>query len=200
MMARFANVEYDGEVAFDLAVVKGSVLPEVRHLCVAEALKQNATHLLFLDTDMKFPPDLLSRLLSHNEHIVGVNYASKGMKGETTAYADDDEYVGPVYTKDYSEGLVRVSHMGFGACLIDMQVFNGLEAPFFQFSPVEPHKVAFKGENVYFFNKCAALGVEAYVDQSLSREIAHIGDIDYTHMFANTCRARRLQAYNEAAE
>ena len=199
MTGLFAAAGYDGEKAFDVAVIKGSMLPEVRHRCVAEAVKQEATHILFLDSDMKFPPDLLARLLAHGELIVGVNYPQKGMGGETTAYADTDDYIGPLYTSADSEGLIAVSHMGFGACLIDMRVFDAFDAPFFQFEPIEPHKVAFKGEDVFFFNRCTEAGISAYVDQSLSREIAHIGDTDYTHMFANTCREQMLKAYNEAS-
>jgi len=198
MATHFAGVEYDGEKSLDVAVVKGSILPDVRHRCVMEAVKQDATHMLFLDSDMKFPPDLLARLLNHDQPIVGVNYPRKDGAGRTTAYADTDDFVGPLRTEEGSTGLVQVSHMGLGACLIDMRVFDALELPYFNFEPIEPHKVAFKGEDVFFFHKCSAAGIEAYCDQDLSKEIAHVGDFDYTHVFANSCYQEWQNKYDEA--
>lgn len=195
----FNTVEFEGDKEIDAAIVKGSILPEVRTRCVMEAMKREASHLLFVDGDMTFPEDVIARLLNHNKLIVGANYARKDTEGGTTAYCDNDDFTGPLTTTEADQDLMRVKFMGLGLCLIDMRVFDAIELPYFNFTPALPHNAVFKGEDVFFFQKCSDAGIEAYVDQALSFHVGHVGDFTYTHTFANACKQTRLQKY-EAAE
>ena len=56
---------------------KSSLVAVARNQCVAAALHINATHVLFLDSDMVFPLDTLKRLLKHEKDIVGALYSRR---------------------------------------------------------------------------------------------------------------------------
>ena len=48
-----------------------------RNLLVHEFLRSNATHLLFVDSDLTFPPDLCERLLATGKPLVGTAYPKR---------------------------------------------------------------------------------------------------------------------------
>ena len=48
-----------------------------RESVAKQALDNNCTHLLFVDSDMWFGPDVINKLLSHDVDIVGARYNKK---------------------------------------------------------------------------------------------------------------------------
>src|SRR5689334_5859802 len=88
---------------------KGSIVAIVRNQCVAASQLIKATHILFLDSDMTFPLDVLKRLLAHNKDIVGALYARRRAP------------FGPIGTvfngAKETDGLLRMKHMPTG-CLL----------------------------------------------------------------------------------
>lgn len=179
MCINFQRAHYQGgDKRIEVFCVSGSLLPDVRMRCVAEAAKWDATHMLFLDDDMTFPFDALQCLLRHNVPVVGANYSRRQLPLTTTAYKADKS--GPLYTRPGDTGLVEVSHLGTGIMLIDMRVFELLELPFFAFEHFNDGK-QLRGEDVYFCHKLIEAGVKIYVDQDLSQHVGHIGEWTYTH-------------------
>lgn len=182
MLIHFCLSPYKGGTReVEMFSCTGSILPDVRHICVAEAVKWDATHMLFLDDDMHFPRDTLHRLLKHNLPVVGANYVRRTFPCIPTAY--NKERTGPVYTDISSTGLEEVSHVGTGVMLIDMRVFDQIELPYFELRP-EPGKIKPKGEDVYFCHKLGEAGIPVFVDHDLSKEIGHYGDMCYIHALA----------------
>lgn len=186
-VANFIRAKYEGEKDITVSSIVSSILPEARQRLVGEAWKWGATHLLFVDSDMAFPFDAFTRLVQHGMPIVGCNYARKNLMGLPTAYCEDDELIGSLYGEKDSEGLRPVKHMGFGLCLIDMRVFEAIDFPFFMFEPTKDG-FKFKGEDVYFFEKCREAGLTPMVDMALSEEVKHLGDFEYTQAFARAAR------------
>ncbi len=144
---------------------KGSIVAIVRNQCVAAAQLIKATHVLFIDSDMVFPLDVMKRLLSHNKDIVGALYARRrppfGPIG--TAYDDAKE----------TNGLLRMKHIPTGCLLINMRVFEKLTKPWFS-DRVEGEQIV--GEDVHFCERAATAGFEIWQDTVLSREVGHIGE------------------------
>lgn len=173
----------DGDVK--VIAMSGFIVPEQRCRVYAEAERWGATHVLFIDTDMGFPDYTLAQLLSHGKAMVGVNYPRKSFPYWPTAYVDDDDYTGSLFTTDETEGLQKVSHIGFGCVLIDMQVFDLLlenapkdKPPLFHFEP-NKQMTRWTTEDVYFCRRAKSLGVDIWVDHDLSKEVMHVG----THRF-----------------
>lgn len=191
--------------------VGGSMLPEVRHRLVAEAMKWNATHMLFLDADMIFPSWTANQLLKHNVPIVGANYPRRSFPPIPTAYVGErGEGKGhKLYTEPGDNSLVEVKHVATGVLLIDMRVFDYLDEkakergephalPFFLFK-VAPDGAGMIGEDVYFCEKCKSEGLPVYCDQELSQEVAHVGELIYTHKMAIDARDAEIRAKNTSA-
>jgi hypothetical protein len=63
----------------DCAVMqnKGTIIPQQRATLVDAAQRFNASHILWLDSDMRFPKDTLFRLMKHEKPIVAANYARR---------------------------------------------------------------------------------------------------------------------------
>jgi len=139
------------------------------------ALEQNATHTLWIDSDMSFPEDTLLRFLRRDEPIVGINAMSRRPPYRCTAQVRPDE---PMVTNPDSSGLEKAHRMGFGMMWIATSVFREMEAPYFDFEWV-PEKNCWRGEDYYFFEKARKLGHSFYVDHDLSLWVQHHGDFGF---------------------
>lgn len=153
-----------------------SILPFSRHLLVARALETKVDWLFTVDSDMRFPPDALIRLLRHDRDIVGINAMSRRPPYRCTAQKENgDELI----TNEYSSGIEKVGRMGLGLLLIRTEVFRKLEPPWFEFRYL-PEKGVFRGEDYCFFDKAVQAGYEFYVDHDLSRQVTHLGQFEYS--------------------
>ena len=174
LMQHFDSSTAPCEKVARLVTAQGSILPEIRHRLVAEAYEFDATHMLWVDSDMRFPKDSLNRLLNAGKHVVGANYARKEPECRPTASALSGEPLGTL-----AAGLVEVEHMGFGLLLVAMQAYDALTFPFFNFEPIPPANVRFLGEDVTFGKKLRAAGVGMFCDTDLSRYVQHVGSHRY---------------------
>ena len=181
MVRCFLRAPYEGG-SHDCAtfIASGSILLEQRQRCVVEATKYDATHILWLDSDMKVPHDTIQALLRHGLPVVGANYGRTNVPSIPTAYRDDDEFTGPVYTREDSTGLEEVAHCGMGCLLTDIRVFDQITLPYFLFEPAR-QGAKFRGEDVYFLGKLREKGIPTYIDHDLSKKVAHIGQFEWTY-------------------
>jgi hypothetical protein len=173
------------DIEVRIAMEKGTLLPAMRTRLVYDALQHNCTHIMFIDSDMRFPPYLLGELLRHGEPIVGVNYIARRFPLRPTAFTSLDP-IEPLWTEPESTGLVSVASIGFGAVLIDLDIFRYMPQPWFNVEWVEKllgerKTGTFQGEDVYFCAKCVNAGVNVLVDQALSQHIQHEGSWEYSH-------------------
>lgn len=157
-----------------------TILAQGRQDLADKAIDMGATHILWLDCDMMFPPDTLKRLLKHNKDIVGVNYPRRAFPPIPTAHDGDI-----VWTKKGSSGLQEVNHVGLGCCLIKAGVFKALERPWFG-TPWLRDRDNFMGEDVYFFHKARQEGFTLWVDHDLSQEIIHSGTYHYSNALSES--------------
>lgn len=194
-MAFFATLPYEGEKSVDVIFVQGSILPDVRTRLVAKAYDRKTTHLLWLDSDMTFPPDIIPRLLNHNKPVVACNYPQKTIEARPTAYVESDEYTGPLWTREGDTGLVEVSYAGMGVMLTDMRVFDALDMPIFLFEAAAPNFVVQNGEDVYFCRKLREKDIPVYVDQDASQWIGHVGEFEYTSVLSNAAEDTKQILY-----
>jgi hypothetical protein len=220
--ARFSGP--DGEpvrVQIETFMVSSSILVESRHRLVGEALAWGADFMLWLDADKTFPHDAFARLWRHNLPVVGCNYPRRHTPtAPTAAYKDDDGQVKLLYTtREKAEaGLVEpCEHLGFGCCLVNMKVFDVLQAhaeehgngnflPLFVMTDALADGEK-KGEDVYFFGKLAEAGIKAFCDHGLSWEIGHIHEVILTNAHACVQQpqwdefwGKRLDKFAKAAE
>jgi hypothetical protein len=193
MSARFYGNAPAGTL-FNVNFVSGTLIADQRQKLVMMAIKQKADYVLFLDSDMRFPPYLLERLMAHDKDIVACNYATRRLPVKTVAFSDFAE-LKCVYSGDKT-GLEEVDAVGMGAMLIKTEIFKKLPLPWFSISYL-PSGNMYIGEDIYFCKLAQANSMKVYVDHDLSKEVRHIGVMEFTHDHAEACRPDPM---DEAAE
>src|SRR3990167_6392227 len=58
----------------DFLVIKSCDIVSNRTMLVKKAIERKCSHIMFIDTDMFFQPDAITKLLAHKKEIVGVEY------------------------------------------------------------------------------------------------------------------------------
>lgn len=160
-----------------------SNLPRSRHECLEDALLQECTHVLFIDTDQTFPADTAHRLIRAKKHIVAANIPLKILPSWPTARARGAGPFGsPIYsnTGEQMENLEKVWRVGAGIMMIDMAIMKSVPKPWFEIRWSDKHN-QMVGEDWFFCAQVEKAGFEIWIDHSLSREIGHVGEFQYTH-------------------
>ncbi len=130
------------------------------------ALKTDASHFLFVDSDMSWPRDALHRLMDADKDIVGTNAVIRRSPYRSTVVKD-----GALIGK--SSGLVSVDRVGAGLLLIKRHVFEVLPKPWF-YNEWLPELEDVGGEDYYFCNKARSHGFSIWVDADI--EMIHWGE------------------------
>lgn len=180
-MVQYAALLRDSGIDIAVQFCVGTYVGIARTTLATEALNAGGTHILFLDSDMRFPPDLLWRLLQHQEPIVGVNYTTRGSPIKFVATRGEYPDREPVPTTAESSGLEAVDVIGFGGVLIRADVFHKIGDPrkWFYTGQGERSGGGFVGEDVHFCREAQTAGFTILIDHDTSREIGHVGSFTY---------------------
>ena len=125
------------------------------------------THILWLDDDHVFNPDLLCCLARNaDKDVVSALYYGRD-KALPVVYVKDknpDKYTHYplIWPPDY---FCEVDAIGFGACLMRMDVLDRMPEPWFQFTKC--------GEDIYFCVHAKEAGIRIWLDGSY--KLGHIG-------------------------
>lgn len=180
--------------------VGGTLICDQRQSMADRAVKNGATHVLFLDSDMRFPCDLIDRLLAHDKDVVCLNYSTR--RGDILPVSVGEGPDGQsfhVYTTPETEGLEKVHSTGMGGMLIKTGVFGRIEYPAFMIPWLKSEKT-YLGEDIYFCRLLRQAGIDVWVDHAASRLARHIGTIEYSPAHALQMRDEYAKAGKKAAE
>ena len=176
-----ANHTLNTNDAISLKISQGTLIANQRAELCLDAMREKCTHVLFIDSDMRFPHDMIERLLQHDLDIVATNCARRRMPTGPTAqiYKENGERE-LVYTMPESTGLQEVGSVGMGVMLIKANVFAKLAEPWFE-TPWRQDKRGYIGEDVFFCKKAREAGFKIWIDHDVSKEIGHIGMFEFKH-------------------
>ena len=163
---------------------QGTLIVNQRQELAQASLDVGATHILFIDADMRFPKDAIFRLLQRYEAIVAVNYSTRKLPLQPVAFRDDTT-TERVYTEQDDTGLESVAAIGMGLMLIKAEVFQKMPKPWF-FVPYQ--NGIYTGEDIFFCRTAREFGFEVLLDHDLSKEVRHIGAFEFSN--AHACGAR----------
>lgn len=163
-------LKHSPEAEFMIAM--GSVIPNMRIILANRAVDSGASHILFIDSDMRFPSSALEKLLKRDLDIVGANCSQRTQK-KSTAIRDSVQV-----QSSGKNGAEEVDMLGFGVMLISTRVFKVLSRPWFQML-YDPQKDLLAGEDVFFCANAREAGFKIYVDHDLSQEVSHTGAMDF---------------------
>lgn len=143
-----------------------SLLPESRNALVRDALADEATHILWLDSDMIVPSVALDRLLNHDAPVVGATYLRRTPPHRLLGEPDINQCGAP-------EGMTRMLSMPFGCLLVQASVFRALSEPWFRLDYEGARPI---GEDIGFCHRARPLIADAiFNDDWLTTRVSHIG-------------------------
>lgn len=159
------------EITMD--VQESSVIHTNREQIVSRCIERDATHLLFLDHDMVFEPQIIDVLFGRRHPIVCTNYKIKNEANTDFVAVDLNGH--RVKTKEDSSGLQPIAYSGFGVSLFEVAAFKRTPQPWFM-----PEFVASANQYTTEDNPCyrrlREAGHTVYLDQDASKLITgHIG-------------------------
>lgn len=159
-----------------LNFTKGTYLHDNRNFVVDEAIKNKATHLMFVDADVTFPPYAIKQLLLHDKDIIGGMYHLKRLPlVDTIKFADENgELVDRTIV--IPEKIFKCAVIPAGFMLIKLSCLGQIRRPYFEFG-VEADGTSITGEDVMFCKKARKAGLEIWCDPTIPMK--HIGDYLY---------------------
>lgn len=176
-------VTFYKDIDFHILVAnRGFHIGENRNYCVIQAQKNQSDYLFFVDDDMVFEKDTLTRLLAHNKEVIGVNSYSRCLPlSSTVGLMDKDgKYMHPdkhsAIEMKIPDTLFKCYFVGTGVMLIDMKVFDKIEKPYFVFKS-DKNGMIVHGEDGSFCEKVKSIGIDIWCDPTI--EIFHIGEYLY---------------------
>lgn len=149
-------------------------IDEVRNLLVLDALENQCTHLVMLDTDQTYPRHVITRLLSHDLDAVGALVYRRYPPFDPVMYRarpDSNGYDHVPEKEMFSGKLVEVDATGCGCVMFKTDVFHQVDPPWFVFHPPKGEKMNI-GEDIGFCAKLRRAGYKIFVDTSL--EVEHL--------------------------
>lgn len=172
------SLEIVGEAQFTFA--QGSLVYDARNKLCSIALDGGFDRVLWLDSDMVFPRDLMRRFSAHldaGKEIVCGAYASRKPPIQPVVYEDfgfhdaepwPEPYTTPVKQPLPSE-MFSVAGCGFGAVMVTVDLIRRVRDQFgLPFSPA-----AGFGEDLSFCLRAREAGAEIWCDPGV--ELGHIG-------------------------
>jgi hypothetical protein len=167
--------------AISLKISEGTLIANQRAELSLDAMREGCSHILFIDSDMRFPQDMISRLLAHDLDIVATNCARRRMPTGPTAqiYKENGDRE-LVWSMPESTGLQEVGSVGMGVMMIKAGVFKALSEPWYE-TPWRHDKRGYIGEDVFFCRKAREAGFKIWIDHDVSKEIGHIGMFEFKH-------------------
>jgi hypothetical protein len=157
----------------------GTLIVNQRDQLAEMALEAGSTHILWLDSDMMFPPDTVQRLLAHGLPIVAGNYVTRQYPHKTVAYRELHDWCSYVIN-DGKQDLIKVAAVGMGCMLVHTDVIKQMVRPRFQTMWI-PDTQDHMGEDFYFCQQANRLDHDIWIDDALSRELQHLGTVSFNH-------------------
>lgn len=165
------------DLEISLTTSAGTLICDQRNRLAAGTLADGCDYLLFLDSDMRFPPDTLVRLLDRKQPIVASNYTTRRSPPEPVAFQRLST-AEKLWTDEDSTGLEECAAVGLGVCLIHRSVFEQTPKPWF-YIPYIAASDGHWGEDVWFCNQARKAGFPTLIDHDLSKDVKHIGLREY---------------------
>ncbi|MCP6720491.1 MAG: hypothetical protein KJI72_04210 [Patescibacteria group bacterium] len=161
------SLQYPINAEIDFNMIFGYQLPFARNRIVQEAMKNGSDYIFFIDADMVFPADMLTRLLKHDVPMVNA-LAFRRIKPHYPCIFKWNEKEGCYETSAYTKGLLEVDATGMPAHLIHIDVFRKMKQPWYYY---RDHQFS---SDLTFCENAKKLGYKILIDTDL--KIGHIGE------------------------
>lgn len=158
---------------------------DARNDLSAAALENGCDRVMWIDSDMIVPDDIIDRLgadIDEGRDFVSALYFSrkaerKPVLFKNLSFEQKDNYIIPHadFYMDYPrDSIFRIAGCGFGACLMKVDVLRAVTekygAPF--------NLMPGFGEDISFCKRCQEIGIDVWCDSRI--KCGHVGQYIYT--------------------
>lgn len=169
-----------------LSVQAGPYTHWNREAMVEEAIHDECSHVLFVDTDVTFPNDAFMRLLSAGKDVIGAGYNMKTdppigtwkvAKPDTDWLNLSSEDLVEKGSEENNDGMpIRVAAVPTGLMLINLEAIEEVPRPLFVCDwKSDPNERM--GEDIYFCFNVNHAGKEVWLDPGI--QVGHVGNKVY---------------------
>ena len=158
-------------VRIALAVSLGSVIADKRNKICKQAIERGDDYVFFVDSDVQFPPDTLTKLLALDKDIVGAMCYRTYEPFEpnlTEKVTHKGQALLLVPKKWDREKAFKCWSVGTGTMLIKVSVLKALQEKlheeWFRFGKIDGIPA---GEDVWFCNQAGQAGFEVWCDPTI---------------------------------
>lgn len=182
--------------------------------------RTDATHLLFMDSDMSFNPKMIFDMIDFDQPVVGVIPTKKKYPIEFVGRAS----VGDPLEQPSFDGFMKVDGVGGGILLISRECITemlrkmpdildpypldlhpaaelikgqGLNRLLRPFDSVVNHEIGRLSEDLSFSNRWLRCGGEIWAN--ISHEIGHVGDHEFKGCYQSFLTTKRFERQGAAA-
>ena len=161
------KLDRDG-IDYDVNFFGSTLVYDARNYLAESAINGQYTHVLWLDADMIFKPDLFDRLYAHGKDIVTGVYHARRPPHRSCIFTS----LNPVRrVKEYPEELFEIAACGFGCALTSVEALRTVMKRYeFCFEPTSQF-----GEDISFCLKARKCEINVYCDPTV--KAGHIGHI-----------------------
>lgn len=170
---------------------EGYQIDKARNMITEVAVNRpEVTHLMWIDDDMTFEPDAVSRLLDHDLPIVGgLCHNRRHPYMPILVHLDGGRFS---FQYDYPEGLVEVDATGGAFLLMKKEVITKIHERY----PEGPWSIIDVGEDVSFCKRATSVGYKILVDTTV--KIGHLAEVVVDEEFAQRNRNFRANPWYPA--
>lgn len=164
--------------------IKGQALLHVQEACYVDqsrdkmvqvALKEGATHIMFIDSDMEFPAESIQHLIDQDKDIIGGLYPRRQYPYRPTINNIDGKKLIVPSSYPYDR-IFEVDAVATGFMLVKTSVFKKLgEPPYFKIQNFHGKSIR---DDVYFCISAKRKGFKVWADPTMN--IGHVGTYVYT--------------------
>lgn len=157
---------------------RGPYVHRNREMLMKDAVENDFTHLMFIDTDIVFPPDGIERLMARDKDLIGAAYNMRNMMkpGQLEVPRTSTvKLLGGKRRFPTMDSPFRCDTVPTGFMLVRLEKFKQIEQPWFE--TVWTEDEGFMGEDTYFCRRARENGIDVWVDPTIP--LGHVGEFMY---------------------
>ena len=167
-------------VDFDYQIIAGTLVYWARNRLAKRAIDNGFTHVLWLDSDMTFGPDIVDDLLFCGKDMVCGAFVSRKPPYGPCVYTSIDDPGNMIKVENFGTEPFRVDGCGFATVLTSVELLKAVWDRFDTcFRPTESY-----GEDLAFCDRVKQLGREIWCEPTVRPgHIAHVPVYAGEHLF-----------------
>ena len=158
-------------VDYEVCIISGTLVYVARDKLACEAINSDYTHVLWLDSDMVFQPDIFTDLMDTGKDFVTGIYHARRPGHQSCIFKRCDDLDHLERFEQYPRETFEIGGCGFGCVLIKTEILKAVQ---YNYKTCFLPKAQF-GEDIAFCNRARAMGFKIWCEPTV--QCGHIGHI-----------------------